>query len=272
MVNRTNRLLAGAAAVAAGVLIARAAGRGRTAPAQVTYSPLDVPKPVADDVWVVDSGPISASGLQLPVRMTVIRLAGDDLFLHSPTRFTPDLAHQIAALGTVRHLVAPNIAHWTYISDWQRAFPDATLWAAPGLRGRAQVRASALRIDADLTDQAPPAWAGEIAQGMVQGGGGFHEVWFCHRPSRTLLLVDLIQRLEPDKLPPLSRLVMRAAGATRGTTARYLRPVIRMGGTDAEMAIRALLALNPDRVIFAHGRYFADRGGEQLRRAFDWLV
>ena len=28
-------------------------------------------------------------------------------------------------LGPVRHLVAPNIAHWTYVAGWQARFPDA---------------------------------------------------------------------------------------------------------------------------------------------------
>ena len=52
----------------------------------VTYPPLDVMKPVADGVWIVDSGPLRVLGMPLPVRMTVVRLASGDLWLHSPTR------------------------------------------------------------------------------------------------------------------------------------------------------------------------------------------
>ena len=46
-------------------------------PNDVTYPPLDVLKPVAKDLWIVDSGPQEAMGLTLPVRMTVIRLEPD---------------------------------------------------------------------------------------------------------------------------------------------------------------------------------------------------
>jgi hypothetical protein len=233
---------------------------------------LDVPKAVAEGVWIVDSGPMNAVGLNLPVRMTIFRLNNSDLLLHSPTPFSAEVAKAVDALGRVRHLVAPNIAHWTFLTDWQRAYPDATTWAAPGLRDRAQVRASSVRIDAELGDIAPAEWADTLDQGVVAAGAGFNEVWFFHRQTRTLVLVDLIENLEPDKLAPISRLVMQASAATRGTTARYLRLPVRLGGPEAEKAIRAMVALEPDQVIFAHGRTFESDGAAKLKRAFAWLI
>lgn len=131
-----------------------------------TYPPVDRPKRITDDIWVVDSGPIVALGLAIPVRMTIIRLRNGDLLLHSPTRYSPELARVIEELGTIRHLVAPNVAHWTFVAEWQRAFPQAVMWAAPGLGNRAQVRASGLRIDRELGDDAPAEWAAELQQGL----------------------------------------------------------------------------------------------------------
>jgi hypothetical protein len=106
----------------------------------------------------------------------------------------------------------------------------------------------------------------------VRGGAGFSEVWFFHRQTRTLVLVDLIENLEPDKLPALARLVMQASAATRGTTAHYLRLPVRLGGPAAKDAVRAILALEPERVIFAHGRIFDSNGAAELKRAFEWLT
>ena len=64
--------------------------------ADVSYSPLDVPKPIAKNLWNVDSGPLRVMGLiPLPVRMTIIRLADGGLLLHSPTRFDFDLAREL---------------------------------------------------------------------------------------------------------------------------------------------------------------------------------
>jgi len=268
--------IAGITGVASIGLWALARGRRRSetsaARARATYPPLDVPKAVADGVWIVDSGPINAMGFELPVRMTIFRLKDGDLLLHSPTPISAEVAKAVDALGRVRHLVAPNIAHWTFLADWQRAYPDATTWAAPGLRARAQVRASTVRFDADLSEAAPAEWADTLDQGIVPGGAGFNEVWFFHRQSRTLVLVDLIENLEPDKLPPVARLVMRASAATSGTTARYLRLPVRLGGQEAKKVVRAIVALEPDRVIFAHGRPFESNGAAELKRAFRWLT
>lgn len=83
---------------------------------------------------------------------------------------------------------------------------------------------------------------------------------------------DAIENLEPDKLPPLARLVMQASAATRGTTARYLRVPLRLRGADTRRAIKAVVALEPERVIFAHGQFFDADGAAQVRRAFAWLT
>ena len=85
---------------------------------------------VTDDIWIVDDKPISAAGLQLPVRMTVIRLSNGDLVLHSPVRHSPALRHELERLGAIRYLLAPNIAHWIFLSDWQKELPRATTFAA----------------------------------------------------------------------------------------------------------------------------------------------
>ena len=238
-----------------------------------TYPPLDVLKPVADGAWIVDSGPLRVLGIPLPLRMTVIRLGSGELMLHSPTRLTESLKREIDAVGRVKHLIAPDVAHWMYLQAWQRACPDATTWAAPGLRERAQVRRSGVRLDHDLTDAAPPEWAGEVEQALVRGLG-FAEVDFLHRPTRTLVVTDLIVNLEAQKLPALARPAIRLARmvAPDGEAAPYVRLIVRLRRNEAALAVSRLLSRNPRRVIFAHGRWF-DRDGEAAaRRSLRWLL
>ncbi|WP_315760628.1 DUF4336 domain-containing protein [Sphingomonas sp. Y38-1Y] len=258
--------VAGAAAIA---LLATRGARHRDLP--VTYPPLDVPKPLAPDIWVVDSGPIHVAGLSLPLRMTVVRLPDGGLLLHSPVRHTPALAEALAPIGPVRHLVAPNIAHWTFLTGWQAAFPEAVTWAVPALRKRAPVRRSGVRIDLDLSDIAPDAWSGVIDQRIVRGRG-FEEAGFFHKPSGTLILVDLIENLEPARLPPITSALMRATLATRETTALHVRAAVALGGEAARDAVAALVATAPTRVVFAHGTIFTEDAARRLRRAFAWLI
>ena len=238
---------------------------------RIGYPPLDVLKPVGENVWIVDSGPIRPAGLSVPIRMTVIRLAEGELMLHSPTQVTEPLIAELERLGPVRHLLAPTIGHWTFLPDWQRAFPKAEVWAVPALRERPQVRSSDLRIDHDLDDSAPQPWAQEIEQSLVRGGGGFEEACFFHRPSRILLLADLVQNLESRKLPPGTALAAELARSTGGRTPAHVRAALLAGGKRVRESIRDLTAHEPEKVIFAHGDWFDKRAAERLRQAFAWL-
>lgn len=237
------------------------------------YAPVDALKPVAPEVWIVDSGPLKAGGfLPLPVRMTVIRVA-DGLLLHSPTRLTPLLKEKLEELGPIRHLVAPNSAHWTMVKDWQDAVPAAVVWGAPGLRDRAPVKRSGLRIDHDLGAAGAP-WPEGLELVDVPGIGGFHEVCLFHPATKTLVVTDLIQNLEKAKMPAPVRPFMSVAGnaAPDGRAPGYLRAVIRMKGAPARAAARRLVALTPERVILAHGAWIEKDGTAELTRRLDWLL
>lgn len=262
-------VLAGLGALAVG---AWAVGRARHGARGGTraFHPINTLKSIGEDIWIVDGEPITAMGLTVPVRMTVIRLSDGTVLLHSPIRHAPALAQAIARLGRVRHLLAPTTAHWKYLGEWQRAFPGAVTWAVPGLRDRAQVRKSGIRLDHDLGDAAPAAWSGEIRQGLVRGLG-LHEAWFFHEPSRTLVLTDLIENLDPARLPPVSAAAARLARATVARPALHVRTAILLGGQQAKGDIRTMVALAPDKVVFAHGAWFAANGATRLNRAFAWL-
>ncbi|HYF56761.1 MAG TPA: DUF4336 domain-containing protein [Salinarimonas sp.] len=238
-------------------------------PSDVTDPPLDTLKPVADDVWIVDSGPIRPGGLALPVRMTVIRFPDGSVWLHSPTRWDGKLQKELEALGPIRFFVAPNVAHWTYLKEWQERVPGAATYVAPGLRDRPQVKGAGVRLDHDLGDEAPDRWRDLIEQVLIKASFGFREVAFFHRASRTLILTDLVQSLEPGKLPLATRLFAQATGVTapKAQPPAYLRLALRLGGAETREAVERLVALQPERVIFAHGRWFERDGATRLREA-----
>lgn len=254
--------------------VARVLGTGAAQSQRVSYPPLDTPKPAAEDVFIVDSLLPGAMGLVLPVRMTVIRLSGGDLLLHSPTRYSHGLKTELEKLGRIRHLVAPNVAHWTFLEAWQRACPDAVTWAAPGLRQRGQVRRSGVRLDHDLHETAPAAWGDGIALATVPGGLGFRETALFHQPTRTLVLTDLVVNLEAPKVPAGLRPLIRLFGmmAPDGMPPPYLRAVVKLRRRNAARAVSRLLDLKPERVIFAHGHWFMQDGTAALRRSLRWLM
>ena len=237
------------------------------------YPPLDTPKPLAPDLWIVDSA-IAAGPLHIPIRMTALRQSDGGLWLHSPTPHSPGLQAALESLGPIRHLVAPDTVHWVNIGAWQRAAPGAIAWGAPGLAARLAGRKDAPRLDRGLGPDAPPDWAAEMEQALLTGRG-FAEVAFHHRPSGTLILTDTVQAMEPARLPLATRCFACLVGAAgEGGAPFYLRWSMRSGAHRAgnRATIGRMLAWQPRRVLFAHGTPFEADATARLARAFTWAL
>ena len=114
------------------------------------YEPLNVPKLLAEDIWLVDGPHIGFYGLPFSTRATIVRLENGDLWVHSPIRLTAGLVDEVRRLGQVRYLVAPNWIHYAYLSEWQAEFEGTMTWAAPGVVKRAADRGMELHVDHEL--------------------------------------------------------------------------------------------------------------------------
>ena len=220
---------------------------------------------LADDLWVIDH-PLRVFGLALGSRMTVIRLADRSLFLHSPVPLDDEVRAGLDAVGTVRHAVAPNKVHHFFVAAVRDAYRDCALYAAPGL---AEKR-SDVRFDAELCDDPPDAWRGQIDQRVVRGIEVMNEVAFFHRASRSLLLTDLAFNVQhSDSL--WTRLWCRAGGIYRHFgPSRMVRMLVR-DREAARASIDAILRWDFDRVIVPHGIVLQRSGKRMLRAAYQWL-
>ncbi len=220
-------------------------------------------------IWITDGPAIeAAAGFRYPTRMAVIMLANRDLVLWSPTAISDDLRAALEALGTVRFLVAPNSLHHTFLGDWQRAYPEATALAPPGLREKRRD----VRFDGDLADGPIAAWAGEIDLAIMWGNRITTEVVLFHRQSGTTIFTDLIQQFHPGWFRGWRAIVARLdlMVAEEPTVPRKFR----IAFTDRHAAregLRRILAWPTRKVLIAHGPPVTDGGQAFLRRAFRWL-
>lgn len=233
------------------------------------YEPLYTLKPVAPDVWIADGGWIRFYGLPFPTRMTVVRLSDGGIWVHSPIGDKNGLGDAVSQLGPIRHLVAPNWLHYAWMPNWQSRFPQATSWGSPGVVKRAASRGIQLNLDRTLAEKAPAAWAGQIEQLLADSG--FHrEVVFLHRTSRTLILTDLIENFEPSKMPWWTRPLLRMGGICdpNGRMPRDMAASFRRRPEHLREVVQSLIAWDPERVIFAHGRWFDKDGTTEIKRAF----
>lgn len=228
---------------------------------------------VTNDIWIVNDAPITAAGLVLPVRMTVIRLSNGGLVLHSPVRYSRALRDELERLGPIKYLLAPNVAHWTFLPAWQNQLPKALTFAARGLSARKQVREAGLRIDRELDGTTPQEWSAEL-ETIAVTAPMFYEVEVFDKRSRTLILTDLVQNLDAHHLPRSNQAAASLLGIAKpdGKAPVYLRLLLRLGGRSVQAAAERLLSLAPERVIFAHGDWLEAEGTEQLRRSLRWLL
>ncbi len=202
---------------------------------------------IADGVWVAEHdfrmGLIDFGG-----RMTVLRASDGSLLLYSVIPIDDALAAELAALGEVRHLVGPSAMHHLFLAAASARYPDATVYAP---RALAKKRRD-LRVDVVLEDRAPAAWGDAIAMIAIAGAPRVDEVILFHRPSRTLVVCDLVFHVHAAR-GWISRLFFELIGAWQRV---QQGPLWRLG-TDraaAEASLEPMWAWDFARVIVAHGR------------------
>lgn len=246
-----------------------------TRDAYMAYTPLATLKPFAEQLWIVDGPEIRMNylGIKLPfpTRMTIVRLPSGDLWVHSPIAPDDALVDAIHTLGPVRHLIAPNTLHYWYIPEWQARFPNARSYGAPGLAKNAK---RPLTLDETLGAEPPPAWEGAFDQ-CVAPGTLLTEVDFFHLASRTLILTDLIENFEPNRVRnPLLRWIMKWSGAADpdGKAPIDMQWSFRRHRREMRAAYARMIAWAPERIVIAHGRCYETDGMAELRRAFRWVT
>jgi Domain of unknown function (DUF4336) len=235
------------------------------------------PKNLAPNLWIVDqpdfgSGPARGIG----TRMTVIKLAGGGLFLHSPIKLDDETKRALDALGEVRAVVAPSRAHHLFVGDYVKTWPAAKLYGPPGLVGdikdfRARVFGARtdLKLDATLGDDPLPEWAGEIDQHLFRGATGLNEVVFFHRTSRTAIFTDLVFNVPAD-FKDAWLFYTIVGGRGHFGPHRLIRLMIR-DRKAARESVAKILEWDFDRVIVTHGDVLESGGKAKFAAAFSYL-
>lgn len=148
---------------------------------------------VENQIWIIEY-PVRYSGIDLFARTTIIKLESGELIVHDPCKIDDATKKQIDALGEVRYIIAPGSFHHLFVSDFQEKYPDAETFLCPGL----ERKRPDIRFDWILGNQPDPRWNGALEQVVIQGPRIIWEVAFFHRPSKTLILVDLLENIGDD--------------------------------------------------------------------------
>jgi hypothetical protein len=224
---------------------------------------------VDDAIWTHDQTLRISGGLTLPIRMSVIRLPDASLLLHSPTPISDELGAALTHLGPVRHIVAPSLLHHLYAHDASKRFPNATLWAAPGLAAKRADVPWSQTLD---PDHPPAVWGGALDMTLVRGAPSVNELTFFHGATQTLLVTDLFFHItQPADL--LSAALLTLTG-TRGRLAmsRAWRFAFIKDRAQAAESVRAILSQPIERLIPCHGDIIEAGARERLLPLARWLT
>lgn len=227
--------------------------------------------PFGSELWLFDGPAVTgAAGFQFPTRMAVVRLPNEGgLWIWSPVALTQDLRIIVDALGPVRHLIAPNSLHHTFLAEWAAAYPDARVHAAPGLTQQI----AGTEIHSTIGSEPDPDWAGAMEQVIVRGNRITTEVVFFHRESATVLVTDFVQQIPKGWYRGWRAVVARLDLMTASVPSVPRK--FRMATTDKFAArddIKRILEWPALRLVMAHGTPMQSGGQEALRQAFVWLM
>lgn len=219
-------------------------------------------------LYLADGPTVLFYGFPYPTRMAVARLSDGSAWIWSPIALTDELAGAVEEIGPVRYVVSPNKIHHLFLAEWAERWPEARVYAPPGLARRKPE----IQFDADLGDEPDAAWADDIDQVVFRGSFAMEEVVFFHRASRTAIICDLIQRHAEEKmsgwkgkLMQLDSLVGEHGSTPREWRASFLRRA------PARAAREKLVGWKPDRLLIAHGECAQSGATAIIKKSLSWI-
>lgn len=202
---------------------------------------------LAENLWTVEYD-LFTFGIHFPGRMVVIKLEDGGLWLHSPVPIDDELAEELAALGPVKHLVAPNTFHHVHLRKVKARYPEALLWGAAGL----ETKRKDLEFDHILSAEPGPQWPQDIELVNFDCISRLCESVFLHPSSRSLVVTDLFMNIRSCR-GLMSKMVYWFEGAYgQLAVPRLIRFLVKDRAAAAAAASR-IIAFAPAQLIMAHG-------------------
>ena len=219
-------------------------------------------EPVVDgQVWIA-AGRTRVHGIEKETRMTVVRLEGGGLWVHSPIDADASLRRGLQELGTVRFVVAPSNRHHRFARGFHASCPGSELFVSPHL----PEWNGSLAFGTPLGEGPPALWARDLDQAPVAGHRSLDEVVFLHRTSRTLIVADLLTWADEGSwlLKTLDRFFCHNVGSAR----RRPTTLTFSDKSSARRSLARVLAWDFDRIVPAHGRPVLEGAKTVLREAY----
>ncbi|MCR9143020.1 MAG: DUF4336 domain-containing protein [bacterium] len=222
---------------------------------------------VDEDLYCLEHAQNMPGGVYFPTRMSVIRLKGGGLWLHSPVPIDDSMAAQIEQLGPVLHVVAPNHFHHMYVAAVLDRWPDARFWFAPGLDTKVPEFAERGEpLHDDSASAAAIEWRGEIDCVQIQGAPNMNEVVFFHQATGSLVLADLVFHWGAP-CGPRQWLLFTIMDVANGLRQSRMWRLITKDRKAAANSCEKIYAWPIQRIVPCHGEVYENATPQILRAA-----
>lgn len=225
---------------------------------------------IDENIWVAEQ-PLRYLGLSIGTRMTVIQLTNRELAVISPIQMNDALVNHLNELGTVKHIIAPNLYHYLFTTKFKALYPCATFWAVPGLK----LKIPNLPINREIREGANNQWnhlecifLDGFRTLALSGFDSFNECVFLHSVSRTLILTDAAIHIDED-FSLLTQLATRVVGGYKSLSPSSLERIATTEKVKVKKSVEKILKWDFDRVIMAHGSIIEQNGKEAFRQGYE---
>ncbi|KAK3336430.1 hypothetical protein B0T19DRAFT_38769 [Cercophora scortea] len=229
-------------------------------------------------------------------RATLVKLSSGSLAVFSPVALTEEVRAKVMAMGNdVRYIVAPDIEHHIFISEWKAEYPTAQLIGPAGLpEKRAELVGVDPKVNNDHFDHVFTPQNKHSLSITSEFDADFDyefvdahpnkELVFFFRPDRVLIEADLMFNLpateqysrasvQDKKNGPLARLFMSlqtTADAAKGQKRFLWHLVSRKNRTGFNESAKRIASWDFETVIPCHGDVIEGHGKQVFEKVFDW--
>ena len=213
---------------------------------------------IAENLWI-KRFPLSLMGGHQDRVVTIIRLTSGQLIIHSTGPFTRGDVTEIEALGDPGWMTDTMLRHDTFAKHGRAAFPNIPYLVPEGF-------AELAHVDGKLLLPAPLAWATEVDVLLIDGMPKAKEHVFLHKPSRTLIVADLVFNFGPST-GWTSFFRSALMGVRTHPDAARLYPMLVKDRDAYDRSVRELLTWDFDRIIVGHNEVVETNGKACLKQA-----
>lgn len=228
---------------------------------------------IDQNIWVCEQ-PLRYFGLNVGTRMTVIRLKSGELVVISPIQADQEIIQQLSEMGDVSYIIAPNLYHYLFASNFQALYPKAKFWAVPGLESKKPE----IAVDKVIQD-GENSFLDEIEYLLFDGFRTFgltgpsllNECVFFHPESHSLVLTDTAFHFD-ESFPLITQLAAKVMGGYRKLSPSLLERFATQEKDKVEQSVKKVLNWDFRRVIMAHGSIVENEGKRRFKEGYEWFL